>query len=256
MVRYAVLGSGSSANAYIFQTEGFSFVIDNGFSARELIRRARAGGFDPALIRYILLTHTHSDHLKGVEVLARQLGIPVVRHHSLDLLPFLKGPLPGQIPAVPGETLRLGPLKLFPFETSHDALHSLSYAFDLLGRRFCVITDTGVVTSRMASCAVHSDVLFLESNYCPGMLERGPYPVFLQRRIASDQGHLSNQAAVDFLNQLGQSGRLRLKRVYLCHLSGTNNHPEVVQEHLDRYLTWTGRVDICPKGLMSPPEIL
>ncbi len=256
MVRYAVLGSGSSANAYIFQTGGFSFIVDNGFSARELIRRVQAGGFDLSSIRYILLTHTHSDHLKGVEVLSRQLGIPVVRHHDLDLMPFLKGSLPGQIPVVPGETLRLGPLSLYPFETSHDALHSLSYAFELEGRRFCVITDTGVVTRQMASCAVHSDILFLESNYCPEMLERGPYPVFLQRRIASDQGHLSNHAAVAFLNQVGQAKGLRLQRVYLCHLSGTNNDPEVVQEHLDRNLTWPGRVEICPKGLMSPPEIL
>ena len=254
MVRYAVLGSGSSANAYIFQTEGFSFIIDNGFSARELIRRVLAGGFDPSLIRYILLTHTHTDHLKGVEVLSRQLGIPVVRHYNLDLHPFLKGPLAGQIPAIPGEALRLGPLSVFPFETSHDALHSMSYAFELMGLRFCVITDTGVVTSQMASCAVHSDILFLESNYCPEMLERGPYPLFLQRRIASDQGHLSNQAAVAFLNQLGQTKRLRLQRVYLCHLSGTNNNPEVVQDHLDRHLCWPGRVEICPKGIMSVPE--
>lgn len=252
MVRYAVLGSGSSANAYIFESEGFSFVVDNGFSCRELLRRAEKAGFDPSFIRYVLLTHVHGDHLKGIEVLSRKLRIPVVRHESLNLSAHVNGALHGQIGVTPGETHRLGPLTVFPFETSHDALHSLSYAFELGGKRFCLITDTGKVSREMASCAVHSDVLFLEANYCPRMLEEGPYPPFLKRRIASEQGHLSNQEAVAFLNRLGESKVRRLELAYLCHLSGTNNDPEVVQAHLDENLIWPGEVRICPKGAMSP----
>ena len=252
MVRYALLGSGSSANAYIFEHGESSVLVDNGFSCRELLRRAEKGGFDPSQIRWILLTHVHGDHLKGVEVLSRRLGVPVVHHKDLNLEDFVKGPLHDQILLTPGENRRLGPLTVFPFETSHDVPYSLGYTLELGGRRFCLITDTGVISQEMASCAAHSDVLFLEANYCSKMLKEGPYPPALKRRIVSNRGHLSNEKAVAFLNNLGKSPKKRLRLVYLCHLSGTNNDPKVVQAHLDEHLTWPGEVKICPKGAMLP----
>ena len=77
-VRYAVLGSGSSANSYIFENGDFSFIIDNGFSLKELTRRAGVAGFDLTKVKFIFLTHTHSDHFKGVGTLSRKYNIPVV----------------------------------------------------------------------------------------------------------------------------------------------------------------------------------
>jgi len=249
MVRFAVLGSGSSANAYIFESKGFSFIIDNGFSCKELLRRVEKLGFDPANIKYLILTHTHSDHLKGMEVLSRKLQLPLVRHHELDMFAYCKGPLAGEIDAVPGEKLKLGPLTLHPFETSHDSFGSLSYAFELGDKRFCLITDTGVITKEMMKYAVHSDILFLEANYCPDMLENGPYPWHLKKRIFSEEGHLSNDDAIDFLNHISQIKTSRLTEVYFCHLSGTNNEPEVLEEQIISDLRWKGRYEICPKGV-------
>jgi len=253
-VRYAVLGSGSSANAYIFQTGDFSVLVDNGFSCRELLSRAEKFGFDPSCIRYILLTHIHGDHLRGVEVLSRKLKIPVIRHEELNLTARCRGPLGGQIPVRPGEKTVLGPLVIHPFETSHDAPFSVSYALELWGARFCLITDTGQISRRMSLYARHSDVLFLEANYCDRMLEEGPYPWHLKRRIASEQGHLSNRAALDFLNHLAEGKPSRLSRVFLCHLSGTNNDPEVVEELLSRELRWKGDFRVCAKGTAHPGE--
>ena len=249
MVRYAVLGSGSSANAYIFEYKGFSFLIDNGFSAKEVLRRAVKLGFDPDNIKYLILTHTHGDHLKGIEVLSRKLNVPVVRHHEIDLFSHCRGELAGQIDAVPGEKLSLGPLLLHPFHTSHDAPFSLSFAFELGDRRFCLITDTGVITAEMYKFAVHSDILFLEANYCPEMLKNGPYPGYLKKRIASEQGHLSNFDALEFLNHIQNAKQSRLAEVYFCHLSGTNNEPEQLEETLNANLEWKGRYTICPKGV-------
>ena len=249
MVRFAVLGSGSSANAYIFEYGSFSFLIDNGFSCREVLKRAEKLGFDIEKIQYIFLTHTHSDHLKGVEVLSRKLKIPVVRHRDLNMNAHFRGPVHGQIEIIPGEKLKLGPLTVHPFETSHDAAFSLSYAFEIGDRRFCLITDTGIITGEMMKFAIHSDTLFLESNYCPDMLENGPYPLFLKERIASEQGHLSNRDAVEFLNHIGESKKSRLKEVFFCHLSGTNNEPEVLEKEVAANLQWRGRWKICPKGV-------
>ncbi len=250
MVKYAVLGSGSSANSYIFECGNFSFIIDNGFSCKEVLHRAEKLGFDTEKIKYIALTHTHSDHMKGVEVLSRKLKIPVIRHHELNLATHCRGAIHGQIKIIPGEKCLLGPLTLHPFATSHDAPFSLSYAFELGERRFCLITDTGMITRDMMKYALHSDTLFLESNYCPDMLENGPYPYFLKQRIFSDHGHLSNRDAVDFLNHISDVKGSRLSRVFFCHLSGTNNEPGVLEEELVETLRWKGEYHICPKGVL------
>ena len=102
-VRYAVLGSGSSANSYIFEKDDFSFIIDNGFSLKELTRRAGIAGFDLAKVKFILLTHTHSDHFKGVGTLSRKYKIPVVVHHNLADEDFNKMKPYSRLDVVPGK---------------------------------------------------------------------------------------------------------------------------------------------------------
>jgi len=251
MLKYAVLGSGSCANAYIFQLEGFAFAIDNGFSCLEFLRRARRLGFDPRRLSLIFLTHTHADHLKGVETLSRRCRIPVVAH--VDLPPYAFSARGSQrvLPVQPSREYLFEPLAITPFLTSHDAPFSLGYHFRLGERRFTLITDTGEVSEEMVAYAACSDVLFLEANYDPAMLEAGGYPEFLKERIRSTQGHLSNLAAISFLNRLSSNGRRRLALVYFCHLSENNNSPARLQEEIDRSLTWRGEYVICPRGAIQ-----
>lgn len=239
-MRYAVLGSGSSGNSYIFEHDGFSFLIDAGFSGKELRRRIGDLGFDERMISCIFLTHAHKDHTKGAGILSRKLKIPIVYQGR-----FSKGVME-----------RLKGLKIRAFPTSHDSPGSVSYSFRFGGRRITLITDTGKVFKEMATYASESDLLFLEANYNEEMLAAGPYPYYLKERILSELGHLSNKDAISFLNSLGKgcsnnnhSTNGNCKKVYFCHLSGTNNSPGKLEEELGLYCTWQGNWTICPKGL-------
>ena len=254
-VRYAVLGSGSSANAYIFEYLGTSLVVDNGFSCRECLRRAALAGFDPDSISLILLTHVHNDHLRGVATLSRRLKAPVALHESLPVKKWLPKGVWSRIPLVPGTILRHGPFGITPIASSHDAPCSLNYHIEAAGRRFALVTDTGKIPPPLAELAGSVDVLFLEANYDESMLIHGPYPEDIKQRILSDVGHLSNADAVDFLNTLA-SGKGRMPEiVFFCHLSGTNNSPEVLREYLRLHLKADVRVRVCEKGeLCLPPE--
>ena len=170
--RYAVLGSGSSANSYIFEYDGFSFILDNGFSARELNRRMKELSFNPENLEFIFLSHIHSDHLKGVERLSCENKIPVVLHENLNIDNYINRDLHHKLSVTPQRQYKYQNLLFTPFETSHDAPASLSYYFELGGKKITVITDTGMVDENMYQFALNSDILFLESNYSETMLEK------------------------------------------------------------------------------------
>jgi phosphoribosyl 1,2-cyclic phosphodiesterase len=244
-VKYAVLGSGSSANSYIFANKDFSFIIDNGFSLKEISRRAEIAGFDLSKVKFILLTHTHSDHFKGVGILSRKFKIPVVVHHYLPDDDFNKMNPYSRMNVIPGKQYNFESFSFTPFSTSHDACCPLGYYFALAGETFMLLTDTGIVTEEMFNYALKTDTLFLEANYSEELLMTGDYPGFLKNRISSDKGHLSNDDAIEFLNSMEDSIP---DMVYLCHLSDSNNSPEYIKEDIKLKLKWKGNIKICSKG--------
>ena len=140
-------------------------------------------------------------------------------------------------------------LKFSVFKTFHDSEGSVGYSFNIKGKIFTIITDTGIITEEMHKYAEESDILFLEANYCPDMLDNGPYPLFLKKRIASDKGHLSNLDAVKFLEKLRESD-YKLRKIYLCHLSDKNNCPDRLDSLLKESFGDNPVIDyrICRKG--------
>ncbi|MCK5201500.1 MAG: MBL fold metallo-hydrolase [Spirochaetales bacterium] len=244
-VRYAVLGSGSSANAYIFEKDNFSFIIDNGFSLKELSRRAGVAGFDLSRVKFILLTHTHSDHFNGVGTLSRKYKIPVVVHHLLSDDDFNKMKPFDRLDVIPGKEYSFDALSFTPFSTSHDACCPLGYYFSLGEKTFMLLTDTGMISDEMRSLAEKTEIMFLEANYSADLLRTGSYPAFLKNRISSEKGHLSNDDAIEFLNSMKDSTP---DMVYLCHLSDSNNSPERIMEDLGIKLKWNGNIQICNRG--------
>ncbi|MEI8095950.1 MAG: MBL fold metallo-hydrolase [Spirochaetales bacterium] len=248
---FAVLGSGSKANSYIFETGDGCIVIDNGFVLKDFKKRCAAAGFDWTTVKAVFLTHNHGDHVRGLETLVGHTGATLVHRQGfrIDTL-FRKLKNYAAYPVEPRKSYRLGEVEFYPFDLSHDAPGAQSYHFKAGGRRFTLITDTGRTDDLMLGLAARSEVLFLESNYCPKLLEAGPYPPALRARVAADTGHLSNHQAAEFLNALADRDDCLVEQVYLVHLSENNNSPDRVGEVLSAESRWKGPIRVCGRSEM------
>jgi len=223
-MRITVLASGSKGNcAYVDDGSG-ALLIDCGLSVREALARMQAAGRDPALVRAILLTHEHTDHLLGAAAMARKLGVPV--YGSGGTLLSLSDATGGRKPVHPvrldpGSRCSVDGFSVEAFATSHDAREPCGFTIRGGDLRFTCCTDTGIIPVPVAERLRNSEAVLLESNHCPEMLRTGPYPESLKRRIRSRRGHLSNTAAAACLRGIAPD----LGAVILAHLSEINNTP-------------------------------
>ncbi len=220
-LRFASLGSGSKGNGTLFESGETTILVDCGFSLKQTeIRLQRLGrGLDE--IDAILVTHEHSDHLGGVRRLAARSGVPVWmtagtareaerRHGLFDSIRMISGDDPFSI----------GGVEVNPFHVSHDAKEPVQFTFSNGRHRVGLLTDVGEVTPYIESQLDGCEALLLESNHDPDLLDRGPYPPFLKRRVAGRLGHLSNQQAAALLENLDTSS---LQHLVVMHLSEQNN---------------------------------
>lgn len=236
-MRCVVLGSGSAGNAVVVESGGRRILIDAGFSCRELERRMRLVGVEATTIEALVLTHEHTDHVRGAARFARRWGVPILATRgTLERTPL--GPeAAGRATAVASDRpFEAGPFLVEPFLVPHDAREPVGVVVaDGAGRRLGLAGDLGS-RSRLAWARLRElDLLVLETNHDLDMLRNGPYPWPLKQRVAGRLGHLSNRDAIDGLEELVDD---RLRELVLYHLSRTNNQPElaaaVVGEGLDR----------------------
>lgn len=233
------LGSGSRGNAAAVSDGTTTLLVDCGFSEREATRRLLRAGIAPASVSALLVTHEHGDHVSGVAAFACRYGCPVLAtrgtRHAAGL-PDSGADFFGDL--VAGREVRVGTLAVLPFATSHDAAEPVGVRIeDANGCRFGLATDTGVLTQQAAEALVEVDFLGLETNHDLAMLERGPYPGFLKRRIRSSHGHLSNADASEAIARLASD---RLRRVFALHRSETNNTPLLAGKALTARLAALG----------------
>lgn len=247
-LRVVTLGSGSGGNAVAVTDGTTTLLIDCGFSARETARRLGQAGLDPNRVATILITHEHSDHIRGVEVFARRHGCSVHATRGTRMAAGLEYACAEVATVASGAELSVGTLSVLPFRTSHDAAEPVGYRVESAsGHRFGLATDTGVFTPECAEALTDVDLLGIEANHDLGMLDAGPYPAFLKRRIRSAEGHLSNPDAADALERLACN---RLRRVIALHRSDTNNTPSLAKRALVARLEVIGLripVDVAPQ---------
>jgi phosphoribosyl 1,2-cyclic phosphodiesterase len=247
MVRFAVLGTGSNGNSYVFTDGTTSVLVDQGFSVVELGKRLAFFGIALSSVVAVCVTHLHPDHAKGVGTIARKMGIPIY----LNAAAQEKEPVVLAKLAIPENCLRfvsedtslpVGPFTLSCFSTSHDSGGSVGWNIAFENRKLMVLTDTGCFTERQCAFAREADILFLEANYDEQMLKTGPYPFFLKKRISGEYGHLSNDQALHFLSESQFHGQ----HVYFIHLSNTNNNPTLLESFVGQNLTVP--FTVCEKG--------
>jgi phosphoribosyl 1,2-cyclic phosphodiesterase len=223
-IRFTVLASGSTGNASIIDTQDAKLMVDAGLSAKRLEQLMDARDWKPKQLDGILVTHEHSDHIKGLSVLARKYELPVYANgKTWQAMGKTAEEIPDHQKEIieTGGMLQFGSLRVDSFPISHDAAEPVGYCFTFGGQKLSFATDLGYVSDKVRERIVDSDVLILESNHDIEMLRIGRYPWNVKRRILSDVGHLSNEAAGEALCDVILGGRVR--RVYLAHLSRDHN---------------------------------
>ncbi len=305
MVRFTVLASGSKGNSTVVTGGRTRILVDAGLSCRELFRRMKLAGEDPETLDAVIITHEHTDHVNGLAVTARKLGIPVYftegthrawmrwltprrqmtyaqwieqcrrqaaeRQAEADAAqldpacepdesdgleepetilaadPPPEGDTPAPIPSrkedptwLPsveyfqaGQPFEIGDIAISPFTIPHDAADPVGFVFHTQGVRLASATDLGYIPPNVKAQLQRLDLLLLESNHDLEMLRDGPYPWSVKQRVLSRVGHLSNEAAADFLENAydGQAAY-----VILAHLSESNNLPELARVTAERAL--------------------
>lgn len=227
-LRFSPLFSGSSGNSVYVKGGDTELLIDAGVSCSRLTAELSAVGADARDIQAILITHEHSDHIKGVGIFARKYGTPVyATAPTWQAMEDKLGDLSPELRRViePEQDFFIGNLNIQPFSTPHDAADSVGYVISTGdGAQFALATDIGCVRTNWLNAVTGCAAVLLESNYDPGMLQAGRYPYELKRRIQSRRGHLSNDDAAEVALSLLKSGT---RQLVLGHLSKENNFPEL-----------------------------
>ena len=223
---FCSIASGSSGNCIFVGTDHTSVLIDAGISGKRGTAGLHSIGRKPEELDGILITHEHSDHIKGLGVLARKYGIPVycsagTKKAMLDqnMLGKVDAALFHEI--VPEANFCLKELEICPFRVSHDAAEPLAYRLSGGGKSVAVATDLGYYDDYIVGYLKALDAVLIESNHDVNMLQVGTYPYYLKQRILGFKGHLSNDNAGRLLGEILHEN---MKAVMLGHLSKENNY--------------------------------
>lgn len=230
--KFCSLASGSSGNSYYIKTENTAVLVDAGISGKKIIDGIRGIGEAPENTEALFITHEHIDHVKSIRVLSKKLP-KLSLYTNQDTWEGISEGIDGSkhVPFQTGDTFTVGDIKVKTFSLSHDAVAPTGYSFAADGKRISIVTDTGCMTDEILNSVWDSDLLIMESNHDVETLMYGGYPYHVKRRIAGDQGHLSNEAAGEALcSIIAERERCGIKErplVLLAHLSRENNFPEM-----------------------------
>lgn len=235
-LQISILASGSTGNSLFIQSKKKKILVDAGLSGKKITELLHSVGQKPEDLDALFVTHEHSDHIKGVGVLARKYHLDVYANEKTWAA---MSKTVGKIDVCQkqifemGKTLTFGDLDVESFGVSHDAAAPQFYRFHKDGKSFVVLTDTGYCSDRVRGIIQNADAYLVESNHDLEMLRMGSYPWSLKQRILGDKGHLSNDdGALVMTDVIGD----KTKRIYLGHLSKENNMKEIAHVTMENIL--------------------
>lgn len=223
------LGSGSKGNCTYLRNRQGAILIDQGFSLKSLHERLQMANLRAEDVAAIVVSHEHSDHIKGVSIFARRYRVPVYFSEETRRVInpfFIKNVAVRTFRA--GEVFEIEDLTVKTFHIPHDAVDPVAFVISADDKKAAIITDLGSVTQSVLLQISDLDLILLEANHDIEMLINGPYPLATKQRIKSRVGHLSNEQSLDLFARLNCNGRL--KHLVLGHLSEINNQPQLVHE--------------------------
>lgn len=235
-IRLCSLSSGSSGNCIYVGSESSGILVDCGVSGKEILENLKNIGVCTGAIKGILVTHEHTDHTKGVGVVSRKLNIPIYANAATWEGMGLS------IGDIKTENIKffetkadfnINEIDVKSYSIPHDAADPVGYSFRIGNKKVCIATDLGYFSDEVKSNIQQSDMVLLEANHDIEMVKFSSYPYFLKRRILSDVGHLSNEAAGKAVLQLINTG---VQKVLLGHLSKENNFPELAYQTVKNVL--------------------
>ena len=226
------LNSGSNGNCYYIANDNEAILIDVGISCREIEKRMKRLELSMTKVKAIFISHEHSDHIRGLRVLAKKYQILI--YITLKTLIYSRLALEEHLikPFKAFDIIRIGDLEVYAFPKAHDAIDPHSFLVSGEGVNIGVFTDIGEVCDQLVTNFKRCHAVFLETNYDDEMLDSGNYPFYLKHRIRGGKGHLSNKKALDLFVSHRPS---YLSHVFLSHLSANNNCPLTVQNLFAEY---------------------
>ena len=232
MLNFCSLYSGSSGNSLFVETENTKILIDAGMSCKKIEEALHLIEVDPSSINAILVTHEHSDHVKGISTISKKFDIPVfATKETFEAMPSQTEKLSQKNINFfnPSEKFYIDDLEILPFSIPHDAANPCG--FNIIKdktNQISIATDIGHMTKSIINHLEGSKFILLESNYDTEVLKCCSYPFNLKSRIASDTGHLSNTMAGKTISYLSKNGKLNT--AMLGHLSKESNFPELAYQ--------------------------
>ena len=228
-MKICVLSSGSKGNATYIETEKHKILVDAGRNAKYIAECLESIGVNPKEIDYVLISHDHKDHVSALPVFARKYKPTVLMtEKTFAILDDIKD---YDNIKIFEDDIILDDVKIKSIKASHDAEDARNFVFDCNGKTVVYLTDTGYVKAKDFRYLNNKNVYLFESNHDVEMLQNGPYPFFLKKRVNSDYGHLSNTFSSTYLSKLIGPNT---KKILLMHLSETNNTEKKALDTINR----------------------
>lgn len=238
MNNFLSLISGSSGNATFFSDGKTNILIDCGMSGKQMANMLKSIDVMPENIDALLITHEHSDHIKGAGVISRRYNIPIYATEKTHMAMSIGDVSDKMRVLVSADNeIEIGSIGIKPFSIPHDAADPVGYNLFDGTDKYSIATDIGCMNGYVMSCIKGSRSILLESNHDIEMLRYGSYPYPLKRRISGNYGHLSNESAAKAALELVESGT---EKIMLGHLSNENNRPEIALLETYNMLTSAG----------------